>query len=96
MKTEEITDSVISETVDEASRRRGDEVLDYYLYSGRKNGRDSFSIQAVQYKRGVKICQATACDVSCRYEAAKKMFEAVSDGYVEPYILCDVIYDLLP
>ena len=96
MKTEEIINKVISETADEASKRRGDERLDYYLYRGEKNGRDSFSIQAIQYKRGVKICQATACDVSCRYEAAKKMFDMVSDGFVEPYILCDVIYDLLP
>ena len=43
-----------------------------------------------------RICQATACDVSSRYEAAKKIFDAVTDGYVEPYILCDVVYDLLP
>ena len=87
---------VLSETVDESLRIRGDETLSYYLYRGEKNGRESYSIQAVQYKRGVRICQATACDVSSRYEAAKKMFDAVTDGYVEPYILCDVVYDLLP
>ena len=96
MKTEVKDDEVITETADKSSKTRGDEVLDYYLYSGRKNGRESYSIQAVQYKRGVKICQATACDVSCRYGAAKMMFDAVSEGLVEPYILCDVIYDLLP
>ena len=80
----------------ERSMQRGDETLDYRLCREEKNGRESYSIQAIQYKRGIKICQATACDVSCRYEAAKNMFDTISDGYVEPYILCDVIYDLLP
>ena len=96
MKTEvKVRDNKIS-TVLERSMQRGDETLDYYLYREEKFGRDSYSIQAVQYKRGIKICQATACDVSSGYEAAKAMFDTITDGYVEPYILCDVVYDLLP
>ena len=96
MKTEAVTKDPECCTVGERSMQRGDETLDYYLYREERSGRESYSIQAIQYKRGVKACQATACDVSCRYEAAKEMFDAISDGYVEPYILCDVVYDLLP
>ena len=86
----------ITETVEETERRRGDERLEYLLYRGEKNGRESFSIQVIQYKEDNETCRATACDVSSRYEAAKYMFDAVSGGFIEPYILCDVIYDLLP
>jgi|GEM_PF-2520919 len=75
---------------------RGSEKLEYILYHEEKDGRDSFSVQAIQYKKGMKICQATACDVSSRHDFAEKIFSAVSEGYVEPYVLCDVIYDLLP
>ena len=96
MITENEEMSVVSRTVDETWRTRGDERLDYLLYRGERNGRESYSIQVIQYRGEEKTCQATACDVSCRYEAAKYMFDAVSNGYVEPYVLCDVIYDLLP
>ena len=96
MKTEVITKDIAARTVGEKSMQRGEETLEYFLYREEKHGRESYSIQAIQYKRGVKVCQATACDVSCRYEAAKEMFDAISEGYVEPYVLCDVVYDLLP
>ena len=96
MNTEVKDNEVLSEIEEESIRIRGDETLSYCLYRGEKNGRESYSIQAVQYKRGIRLCQATACDVSSRYEAAKAIFDAVTDGYVEPYILCDVVYDLLP
>ena len=80
----------------ETTRVRGDERLEYILYRDEMCGRSSYSIQAIQYKKGEKICQATACDVSGDPDAAKEMFRTVSDGFVEPYVLCDVIYDLLP
>ena len=96
MKTEIKDSEAISETADESSKTRGDETLDYYLYRGEKDGRESYSIQAIQYRSGIKVCQATACDVSCTYGEAKKMFDIISEGFVEPYILCDVVYDLLP
>ena len=96
MITEEITRTADEAVVGHEIKERGTERLEYYLYREEKNGRDSFSIQSIQYKNGEKICQATASDVSSRYIAAKKMFDSVSRGLVEPYILCDVIYDLLP
>jgi len=96
MITENKVERTIDETVLETVRSREDETIEYYLYRGRKDGRDSFSIQAIQYKRGVKICQATACDVSSVCSHAAEIFDAVSRGFVEPYVLCDVVYDLLP
>lgn len=89
-KAEELT------VVEEAEKFRGCERLEYILYREARDGRDSYSIQALQYKNGFKVCQATACDVSSLCDAAREMFEFVSEGYVEPYVLCDVIYDLLP
>ncbi|MBQ7714605.1 MAG: hypothetical protein IJT70_01915 [Clostridia bacterium] len=82
--------------VDETVKLRGDERLEYVMYRGEKYGRDSYSVQAIQYKNGNKVCQATASDVSSGYTAAKSIFDAVSCGLVEPYLLCDVVYDLLP
>ena len=83
-------------TVEETERTRGDETLHYMLCRDITDGRDSYSIRALSYKSGVKVCQATACDVSSVYERAKEMYDAVANGFVEPYVLCDVIYDLLP
>ena len=96
MITENKTGVNISSVVEEAERFRENERLEYILYREEKNKRESYSIQAIQYKHGIKICQATACDVSSLYDAAKEMFDVVSEGYVEPYVLCDVIYDLMP
>ncbi len=87
---------VSDEPILEAERRRADEKLEYILCKGTKDGRDSYSIRVIQYKRGVQICRASACDVSDVYGEAKRIFDAISDGYVEPYILYDVVYDLLP
>ena len=80
----------------ETTRVRGDERLEYILYREELRGRTSYSIQAIQYKRGEKICQATACDVSSSPVFALDLFRTVSNAFVEPYVLCDVIYDLLP
>lgn len=77
-------------------RFRGNEKLEYILFNEKREGRDCWSIQAIQYKNGIKVCQATSCDVSSEEAAAREMFEKVADGFVEPFILCDVIYDLLP
>ena len=85
-----------TETILETKRTREDELLQYVLYREERRGRDSYSIRALQYKRGIKICQATVCDVSSVYETAKLIFDMIVDGFVEPYVLCDVIYDLLP
>ncbi|MBR6917181.1 MAG: hypothetical protein IKN38_03265 [Clostridia bacterium] len=84
------------EALVEKVKTRGCERLEYILYKSDIEGRDSFSIQAIQYKSGVKTCQATAGDVSSVFGPALSMFDAVSEGFVEPYVLCDVIYDLLP
>ena len=75
---------------------RGDDLFEYALYRKDEDGRDSFSIRAIQYRRGVPICRAVACDVSSLYCKAKEMFDLIVKGCVEPYVLCDVIYDLLP
>ncbi len=85
-----------AETLLETTKIRGDEELEYILYRESREGRASYSIQSLQYKRGVKVCQATACDVSSRAADAVKLFSLISESFVEPYVLCDVIYDLLP
>ena len=75
---------------------RGPERLEYTLSLGERDGRDSYTIRAVQYKRGLEICSASAPDVSSVYENAKEMYDVISDGRVEPYLLCDVVCDLMP
>ena len=96
MITEDIAKNDVITVVDRAEKFRGAERLEYILYRKEKDGRDSYSIQAIQYKNGLKVCQATSGDVSSEYDAAYEMFEFISGGYVEPYVLCDVVYDLLP
>ncbi|MBQ7669852.1 MAG: hypothetical protein IJS45_03920 [Clostridia bacterium] len=96
MITEDTVKNDVLTVVERTEKYRDVEKLVYILYRKEKDGRDSYSIQAIQYKNGYKVCQATSSDVSSLYEAAMEMFEFVSEGYVEPYVLCDVIYDLLP
>ena len=96
MITEDIIKNDALTVVERTEKYRGAERLEYILYRKEKDGRDSYSIQAIQYKSGIKTCQATSGDVSSVYEAAHEMFEFISEGFVEPYVLCDVVYDLLP
>ena len=91
-----ITEEKCSAPVCESTVLRGDERLEYILSHETLGGRDSYSIQAFHYRCGRKLCQATACDVSCEYGAAREMFDVISEGRVEPIVLCDVVYDLLP
>ena len=82
--------------VERKNKFRGRERLEYILYREERRGRDSYSIQAIQFKCGRKICQASACDVSSLEDVAREMFDVISDGFVEPYVLNEVVYDLLP
>ncbi len=82
--------------VEKTSRCRGSEVLEYFLCFEDVGGRAAYSILALQYKHGEIVCRAKAFDVSSVYGAAKEMFDRISAGFVEPYVLCDVVYDLLP
>ena len=91
MTAEKIRGAVLTVT-----KFRGAERIEYTLTKGERDGRDSYSISACQYFKGVEMCRATACDVSSRGDAAKAMFDEISSGFVEPYVLCDVVYDLLP
>ena len=75
---------------------RGRERIEYVLYRERTPLRDSYSVQAIQFKHGHKICQATCRDVACDRVDASGVFDVISEGYVEPYVLSDVVYDLLP
>ena len=96
MITRNETKEDLSAAVEETVRVRGDEALEYVLYRDEEDGREVYSIQAIQYRRGKKICQATARDVSSIQERAREMFSLIADGLIEPYVLCDVVYDLLP
>lgn len=86
----------VASQVLQATMLRGRDRLEYILFHEIQDGRDSYSIQAIHYRGGRKLCQATACDVSCEYGAAREMFDVISEGRVEPIVLCDVVYDLLP
>lgn len=96
MITKDVTKNEEMTVVERTEKFRGTERLEYILYRKEKDGRDSYSIQAIQFKNGYKVCQATSGDVSSLYDAAHEMFEFISEGFVEPYVLCDVVYDLLP
>ena len=91
MTTEKIRGSILTVT-----KYRGAERIEYTLSRGEGDGRSAYSISAVQFFKGVEMCRATAYDVSSRGDAAKAMFDEISSGFVEPYVLCDVVYDLLP
>ena len=96
MIAENITKDGVLTVVERAVKYRGEEKLEYVLYRTEKDGRDSYSIRAVRYKNGRCVCRAAAGDVSSVYKTAHGMFESISEGLVEPYLLCDVVYDLLP
>ena len=70
--------------------------IEYTLLLEERDGRDSYSIRAVSYAGGAEICRASACDVSSLEDAALAMFTEVYSHFVDPFVLCDVVYDLLP
>lgn len=82
--------------VQSVTRYRRDERIEYTLMLEDRDGRDSYSIRAVSFVRGVEICRATACDVSSLEDAALAMFTEIYSHFVDPFVLCDVVYDLLP
>ena len=77
-------------------RYRGRERIEYSLIYEERDGRDSYSIRAVSYVGADEVCRASACDVSSLEDAAERMFTQIYSHMVEPYVLCDVVYDLLP
>lgn len=70
--------------------------LKFVLYCERQPWGKSYSIQCVKYIGSEPVCQATAPDVSSSRSFAEEMLLKLADGGVEPVILCDVVYDLLP
>ncbi len=78
------------------TRYRRDERIEYTLLLEERDGRDSYSIRAVSFVRGVEVCRATAADVSSLEDVALAMFCEIYSHTVDPFVLCDVVYDLLP
>lgn len=69
--------------------------LDYSLVYEKKEGRDCYSVRALQYKDDVFVCRAMAYDVSDDYERAKSIYDKVVEGKVFAQTLCDVVIELL-
>lgn len=92
-------ETALEKTETETARKtvhRGSDTFEYILYLGCEDGRDSYSIQVIRYRDGEKLCQATVSDVTNRRDEAIRIFDLLSDGIVEPYLLKDVVYDLMP
>ena len=70
--------------------------LKFVLYCRETEDEKNYSIQCVRFVNGIKVCQATAADVSAEYGFASEMYEKIASGEVEPVHLHDVVYDLLP
>lgn len=93
---EEITEYPELPIREEYRYPRENTVLKFVLYSRDAEDGKSYSIQCQRFVNGIKVCQATAADVSAEYDFAAEMYERIADGEVEPVHLHDVVYDLLP
>ena len=96
MKTAEKQKTMEEVELKRVVRYRGRERIEYSLIGDERDGRDSYSIRAVSFVGGDEVCRATACDVSSIEDVAERMFTEIYSHMVEPYVLCDVVYDLLP
>lgn len=70
-------------------------LLKYSLLYEKKDGRDCYSIKAVQSRLGEDICRAVAYDVSDSYSFADEIFMKLCTGGVFPITLCDAVCNLL-
>ena len=93
---EEITEHSEIPVREEYRYPKENTVLKFVLYRRDTEYGKSYSIQCVRFVNGIKVCQATAADVSSEYDFAEEIYEKIADGEVEPVHLHDVVYDLLP
>lgn len=70
--------------------------IKYTLSKSTVNGRKSFSVSVYQVTPSGDINYKKAEDISCDEKFATDIFRTLTEGEVEPCILHDVLYNLLP
>lgn len=68
----------------------------YTLTKRSVDGREAFSISVLQVTPSGDVNYKMADDVCCDEDSATALFRTISEGEVEPCVLYDVLYDLLP
>ena len=70
--------------------------MEYILSREKADNRDAFSIEVFRKARDGSEHRALAHDVSDREDRATELFRIIAEGEVEPEVLYDVLYDMLP
>lgn len=68
----------------------------YTLIRSTVDKRDAFSISVMQITPSGDINYKEADDVCCEKDCATALFRAIAEGEVEPCLLYDILYDILP